>query len=704
MLDPLVVTATKFVQDPLETHTSISVMDRERTEMLRISSTPDINDWVPNFRFINLGGRGTQGFMNIRGLMNTASVGAPAVAFYIDDVPYTDDRASYLPLFGLERIEVLRGPQGSLYGRNTQGGLVNIVTRDPGAWWGGDIGLQATSERSLLTRANVSGPLPGKTLSLGLSGLAETRDGSIRNTFTGEAIDHQKTWSGRAKLIWEPTDGFRARLTASGHSLDDGGGYIAAPVNRNVYNAAFPGAEVDRFELWIDEEGKNEVVGNDQSLKLSLSLPNVEMVSISTRRQQENELLLDFDFTALPSQTGIAEVNSLEWTQELRLQSPGDGESFSWILGIFAAKRHWDYVSRIFLGPANPLVAAGFFPTGAELRNSDVVLDDSTAAVFGQFTRRFLEDRLGFTAGLRYEYFRQEGDKEVAYYIEGSKNPPGVPPPFLPLPQPGLFSGSVKDHELLPKFALDYRITPDVMTYLNAAKGYKAGGLNFITVNEDQFLFDKETSWTFEWGLKTALAQDALTIRLSAFYTRVSDLQDLVIISPPFGEVTNAGDADMKGFEAEADWVPSPAWLLSAAFGYVDARYRDYQSFITNPDLTTTPASFSGKRIVYTPEYTGSLLVRHSFNNGIYLQGETVAHGSAYFDQDNTMKQDAVVIFNARAGLIGNGFDLFLFGENLTNREYFTLAFPDRFTPEGRLWFGVPNKPLRVGLGATFRF
>lgn len=672
-LETITVTAEKREENIQDVPASVSALSEVQIEDAGINSTFDIDTYVPNFRSFEQASRVYWSCFSIRGITNTA-FGDPALTMYIDDVPTSDFYDFNNSLFDIKRIEVLRGPQGTLYGQNTEAGVINIITKKPGNTWEGSVKAEIGDFDSHGFRAGIRGPIIKGKLFFGLSGLYNERDGYIENIFDGQDVDYQETTSGRGQVRWTPTEKWDFQLTISGEDYNDGGwSYI--PWDKTAYQTMYGSHDLDDFECWQDHIGKADLSRNSQSLRISYELPRVDIVSITARKHLESEDTLDADFSPFPLYIGFDENDTKQWSQEIRLSSPKDSGPFTWVAGGFYSNKDCEATT----GYMSDMVGAfGYgLPSGTKMEY-DADFDAETYAVFGQGTYRIFDDKFGLTSGLRCERAERAMNRDILF--AGS---PTVPNQDV----------NQSNTEWLPKFAVDYRFTPDFMTYVSAARGYKAGGFSHAVQDPDYLEFDPETIWTYELGVKSIWFDKKLMLNLTGFYSDVDDYQDRVGISAMEVAQANAANATIWGFEAELMFRPIAGFDITGSFGYLNAEYDDYLEPASGED-------FSGKEITLTPDYEYSLAAQYRLPFGLYLRAEAEGNSGFYFDRANQYKQESYILYHAKIGYEYRSFDLYIFGKNLGDKQYHTSGGDFG----GGLIMGNVGAPRTIGGILTYRF
>ncbi|MEO0349208.1 MAG: TonB-dependent receptor [Cyanobacteria bacterium P01_A01_bin.15] len=653
----IVVTAEKRPDNVQDIPISITAFTAEEIEDADITSFEDIAGATPNFTAYTPG----RNFLlySVRGLSNSNFLSRDPVAFYIDDVPYDYTGFLDLDLTDLERVEVLRGPQSTLYGRNAEAGVVNIVTRKPTNTpeYSFTAGLGNFSTPDL--RASASGPIIPDRLFYRLSGDFMQRDGYATNVTTGEDTDFESGGGGRAQLLWTPSENWEVLFNASLESYRDG----TPPISR-------PDLDQDPSDTDINAIGFNDLDTNSQSLKVTYDSPNWRLTSISARRFSDQAFENDSDGTQLDALEQFVDIDSTVLSQELRLQSVENDGPFAWLVGAYLEDRDFNVNQEGFRfgvdfgGPSESV-------TKAEI-------DEQTYAVFGQASYRPIEP-LTLTAGLRYEIFDSQLDNSEVSSVLGTATFNDV---------------SNNGEELIPRFAVEYAINSDIMVYGSIARGYRAQGVNFRATRPGQIPFDAEKSWNYEAGIRTSWLDNRLTANLTVFYNPINDYQ--VPSTDPatglFGFVDSA-EVTINGIEAELRARPLNGLDLTAGFGWLDAEYTDY----ADPNL----GDFSGNNLPYSPEYTFNLAAQYRSPEGLFGRLEAQGFGTTFFNDDNSFRQRPYVLINARLGYEFDNQGIYLFADNIF--DYRPLTTKVSFF-RGTLIAATYGAPATFGVQYRTRF
>ena len=648
-LDTVTVTAQKREENVQKVTTSITVLSDVDIEDTGIESTKDIWKYVPNMTSSKAGSRDYFTRINVRGISNTP-FGDPAVALYIDDVSYAGVYAFDSALFDVERIEVLKGPQGTLYGKNTEGGAISIVTKSPGNDFEAKIGTEIGSYKKREISAMINAPLVKDKLFMRLAALKASSDGYVKNLYNDDYVDNQETLVANLGLFFHPTRKLSFDLKLRVNEFDDDGGFPAAPLDKAKYKAG-TGISLDDFETSYNYIGESSSRSKTTALKIKKEHSGFDLISVTAHRDMDNSSTLDADFTPNKLYFGFNDIESQSITQEIRVQSNSEDESLKWLFGVYYGDEDKDYETGYKLDESY----AGMMgmPLYTEDKHS-ATIEAKDMAVFGQSTVRFMDDAFGITAGVRYEKSKRSIDHEHTFAGANSANP---------------FYGLEETYsEVLPKLALDYYINENVMAYTSVAKGYKAGGFAYAVDDPELASFDPETSMAYELGLKSEFPKYGIRTNVVGFYTKVDDYQDRVQSDPMTIVQENVTEADIYGFELEAEWAVNESITLNGFFGYTEAEYKDYINNLTNEN-------YKDNRITLIPEYDYGLFAEYRNSFGIFARGEMRGTGSYYFDRANTQKQDAYVVYNAKVGYEREKWDIYFSVENIADEQYFLEAW-----------------------------
>lgn len=663
----IIVTAEKTPETINEIPISITVLDEQETEDADIGDFEDVARNTPNFSVFD--GSGSRYFYNysIRGLGNNNFLARDAVSFYVDDVPYDYGGFIGLDIYDLERIEVLRGPQSTLYGRSAFSGVVNVITQKPTNDYEFGASARYGNFQDFELQGNASGPIVEDRLLFRLSGGYGARDGYFNNTFLNDDLADSSGGNGRLQLRWTPSNDWEIDLS----------GAFAAYVEDGIPLVPI---DDDPFTVELSEGGFAELNTDSQSLRIAYTQPNFRLTSVSARRFSRANQGADLDGSPLDLGLFSSDFNSTVFTQEMRLQSPETAERLQWTIGGYYESRQFNTRDDGLTFGADALTLFGFPAGSADLRNSGS--DERFWAVFGQASYN-LTDALTLTAGLRYEHF-----SSTLNNLTELLTIPGLPSQTIVSFNDVNKSGDV----LLPRVAVEYRFNPDLMVYGSIARGYRPGGVNYRASNTETLTFDSEIGWNFELGAKSAWFDNRLGLNLAIFYNDVDNYQ--VQIPGPLlitDEIANAA-ARIIGVELEARATPVDGLDIIAGAGYLDAEFSDFTNEFTG-------ASFTGNRLPLAPEFTYNLAVQYRSSIGLFGRVELQGTGLTFFEEANEFRQDAYAVVNARLGYEFDNAGIYFFANNIFDTQYLTQG-ADIGT--GRV--GQYGSPATFGLQVRGRF
>jgi len=656
-LPPVVVIGTNDWEQPAIQRLPLAVTawSGEQLELAGISSTLDLRGAIPNFSQSYTGLRSYADNYVVRGLGNTQFLSDPAVVLYVDDAPSGNVLTYTTDLLAIDHVEVYRGPQGSRFGRNSEAGVINIVTRRPGDRFEAEARASIATFNTQQYQAGVLGPLVKGKLRFDLVGQYASSDGFIRNNFLNTRADQRDGLDGRASLHWTPSDQWNVDFTATADRFRDGIGLVSL--------------SGDPHRTQSDFDGKFDEDVNSQSLRVRGSLSDLAITSVTTRRDFNlHPFMFDPDFSPLAGNTGIVNWAEAQWSQELRVSPVAPEGKWDWRAGFFFATAETDLHRPYY-----------FFVPPLGLSGSDTVdyteISDSYA-LFGEVTRS-VGEKLDVTLGLRLDYTVRDFDRTRTSTFSS--------PPAVHVNE-GFFNTA-------PKLTLAYHVRDAVLVYGSTGLGFKPGGFTAFIDPPQSPKFDTETAWASEIGVKSAWLDGKLTANVALFYYDVTDYQ--VEQFAPMGfdiVVVNAHRARSLGAELELMARPATGWELSAFGGYTDARLEHF----TDP---FTGATFRDSRPPFVAEFNAGVSAQYKHKSGLSGRVGYVVVGDTFYDAANTsdFKQSAYGLLSARVGFECAHFGIYLFGENLTDTEYFSKKIPP-------LNGGAPGRPQLFGVMVVARF
>ncbi|TCK80753.1 TonB-dependent receptor [Albibacterium bauzanense] len=677
-LDEAVVTAYKQENDPQELPLSLSVFDEKKVEDHHIWNIKDITAMVPNLNSSNPGDN--RNVTSIRGITTTSY--NQAITTYVDGVSQFN-LDTYIPyLQDVERIEVLRGPQGTLYGRNAMGGVINIITKKP------------TNQQSISAEINLGNhgqqryllglrtPLVKDKLFFGASGLYNKLDGFYTNDFNDSNYDKQHTTFGNFFLKYLPNEHWTMTLNYK----------QVANRNNGAYPLVFGKEDALNNPFHLSQNALTEMVDNTTNASLSLNhYGNAVNFSSQTAYQSNQRYYkepIDSDFSPYDAITLINNYgkdwnNVKVFTQELKLSSVTNSISpLSWTGGAYLFHQDQPEKQGIHSGNDSAPEDAGTTSilTNKSLRNG--------IALFGQVGYKLLSD-LQILAGIRYDYehVKHNGSEELE--LANSD---------IETIQPNI-SGSASFHAFTPNVSLRYDLGEESNIYGSYSRGFRAGGLSPIASTEDNQpalrSFKPEYSNNFEIGSKNVFLDHKLQVNIAAFYTRVYDAQVPTLILPDAVTLTqNTGRMNSKGIELEVNAKALSNLDIFANLAYTHARYTDL-----NIGQEGENVQLKGNRPIYTPDWTSMLGAKYTYSFGKEKSQSIIINtygqflGRQYFDLNNTIDQKAYSLLNANVGYENNGYSVTVWGQNLANTTYLDYAYD----------FGAVHLGNPVTYGVTLR-
>jgi iron complex outermembrane receptor protein len=476
-----------------------------------------------------------------------------------------------------------------------------------------------------------------------IAGAYNARDGFTKDTLLDEGANDQSAITGRANLLWTPTKEWSISFNATGSANQDGDNTFV-PINQR-----------DRFKVDRNIPGNTDLSVNTQALRIKYEGTAFNFTAITARNSTNLSYQSDGDYTSEDFLRLNVEQDSQIWSQEIRLQSPANADRFRWIIGGYFQSRDFDLDPQSTEYTAAGATAFNLPASGTE--GTIARYDQTTLAGFGQIDFKPIKP-LTLTAGLRYENSREELDRVFFISSDGREVPTGE----------ALNDSTTEDDILLPKFAVEYRFTPNLSAYGSVTRGYKPPTQNYQTRDLALLEVKPEKSWNYEIGLKSSWLDNRLSANLAFFWNDISDYQVALAGDAGFFEdITNA-EVGINGVELELKATPIDGLDVIAGFGYADAKFTQY----TNP---FTGQNFKDNRLLYAPEFTYNLALQYRSRGGILGRVELQGLGSYFFDDANALKQDSFALVNTRLGYEQKSYSIYFYVNNLFDERYFTSAF-----------------------------
>lgn len=675
----IVVTARHRDESVMKIPLSVSAFTSAQLEAQGILSFKDLSHSIPGLQYYDRGNLQTE--VTIRGVGgDSRNPGIDAgVGMYIDGVYIARTSGYNADLSDIERVEVLRGPQGTLFGKNTIGGVINITSKKPTDETAAHLYTSYGNYNAIRAQGSVSGPITSNLFG-GITVAAWDRDGYIRNIYDGTNYNSIDRRGAKAQLRWLLGDAIEINANAD-VTRDRGRAVLTQP--SSGAGAAAPYYTGSRFVISNDQrnEDTRDMWGASLSADYSFSSGAV-LSSISAYR--DIDLLVYSDVDGLPIDnihSGPFTDRSQMASQELRIVSPGD-QSFRYVGGLY-------YFHQKIIGDRDIYFGGAL---GAQLF-SEATTDSYAGYVNADYD--ILPD-LTATGGIRYTYERKNG--AIRQIRTGfNYNFPNL---------------RRSDENVSWTGSLRYTFSPLVSAYATVSRGFKSGGFNLdvigatgLAANDLQFAPERVTN--YEIGIKARTDDNRLRATLSVFSMDYSDKQVSQFIQTsgtdiPSNQVTNAGQARIKGFEFEATAKLVRGLTLSGTLAHLDARYVRFDSAAQIGGLIV---SYTGNRIERTPDWTATGSIEYRYDLGaaeLVASGSTSYRGDVYLQPNGSTRtfQKSYALVDARFGVnMENGLSVFLWGKNVTQKGYITFA---------RVFSGldqaVYGEPRTYGVEARYRF
>lgn len=664
---------------------SVTNISARQSRELRLWNSSELTAVVPNLYAASSGD--DRNVTGIRGIATTSY--DPAVATYIDGVNQFSLDTYIAALSDIERIEILRGPQGSLYGRNAMGGVINIITKQPGNSISGFAELNIGNYAQQRYSAGIRIPLISNRLYIGASGVYDSRNGFYTNTFYNNRFEDQHGFMGNYYLKFVPGKNWNITLNAKHRNNRNKGPFPLV----NGLDEALGNPFV------LSQNATATMIDNTFNTSLSVTHTGTKINFSSQTAYQSNyryyDKPLDGDFSPID---GVTIINNYgkDWnrvkvfTEEIKFSNPASATGkLKWVLGSY------------FFYQDNPVKQTTHFGADALLvgaPDTDFGVINTTKgkscgiAFFGQ-ANYHISKKLQLIAGLRYDHEKKKYNVLGEYQKDPDPNPVFDTRPDT--------SASVSFNAISPKIGLAFSITDQTNTFISYSRGYRTGGLTSLSSDPSQpplYPYKPEYSNNIELGIKNNLLNNRLQFNITGFITTVTDAQVPTLILPDAITVTkNAGKLSSKGIELEIAATPLKGFQLNYNFGYTDAKYKNLKL-----SQNGTSVDLDGKRQIYTPESTSMLALQYQYAFGkkqslkLLARGEWFYIGQQYFDLSNNIRQPDYSLFNMRFGISYKQYGVYFWGRNMSDKKYIAYAYDF-----GAIHLGAPET-YGVTLSASF--
>ena len=661
-LEAVTVTAEKREELLQNIPASVTSISARQVEELRLWNSKDLTAVVPNLYSGNSGdGRNVTA---IRGITTTSY--DPAVATYIDGVnQFSLD--TYIPqLADVERIEILRGPQGTLYGRNTMGGVINIITKQPTNSTNGFAEVNIGNYNQQRYSAGIRTALVKNKLFFSASGVFSKRNGYYNNQFNNTSFDKQNELSGNYYLKYLPAAKWAVTINVKHqHNKNDGAFPLVNGVDE-AFNSPFQ----------LNQNAVARMLDNTLNASLSVNHAGDKINFSSQLAWQNNHRYynapLDGDFSPLNIVTVINDYGN-KWnnvkvvTHEMKFSSPANKSSqLSYTAGTY------------FFHQNNPAKQATHFGKDAGVYgvpDTDFSTINTTTgkntgiALYGQINY-LITKKLSVIAGLRYDYENKKLMVQGEYQKDGQDA-------FVTVADT---SGTVHFSAVSPKLGVQYQLAGNSNLFANYSRGFRTGGLTQLSSDPSQpplYPYKPEYSSNIEVGIKNNFLNDKLRLNVTLFVTRVNNAQVPTLVLPDAITVTkNTGELNSKGAEIELLYKPVKGLQVEYSAGYTNAKYKSLKVSSNGNNV-----NLDGKKQIFTPDVTSMLALQYSYvvstkhQVRLVARGEWYYLGRRYFDLANTIQQPSYNLLNTRAGISCKHLEVFFWARNITNKKYIEYAY-----------------------------
>ena len=733
--DDIVVVARKREERVLDVPIAVTAVSETQLAKMGANDLSGVQGAMPNVNIVQGRGSASSANMFIRGIGQPDALQTfdPAVGVYVDGVYMSRIQGALLNLFDVQRVEVLRGPQGTLYGKNTIGGAVNVISRKPDLeQLNGEAAFTYGRFDEVTAKGYVSAPLVSGKVALSLAGVHDDRDGIVTDAKTGKKYNDRNNTAVRGILRAEPSEGVEVLISGDytrqrnaltlGHAtapligFDYNANFSAAtaftiltaePYGPYNYKAAtsFANGEGQRLDHW----------GTSGTINLDLT-PGLQLTSITAYRELQSKNYVDIDATAAELGDVLVDVDQHQFSQELQLKL--DTDKLKGVFGLYYLNEHIvshqeAYADSYLRYVGSPL---------SFLRTIDDEQDTKSYAAFGQLTYN-LTEKLALTGGLRYTSETKQYYRTTTAITGGAAAAPFVFPNSLPAPANA--QNKVTYDAWTPSFTLGYKPNATSLIYASASRGFKSGGFNGrsnsiadLTLEVDgetQIIanFKPESVWTYELGYKASFADGKVSLAADVFRSDYKDFQARVgggntgITGGSF-PVINAGKLRIQGVEVEAMVKPWTGMTLTTSLGYLDAEYKEFNDGRRAPAFSCNP---TGQAIVCKPAFAPPVTFRTGAEQKFGLGEATLTLGGDvrfvdkhYLSVDNRagLFEDGYLLGNVYAQIDYGQFYLRGMVKNVGNTLYKTDG--QEFSSVGNIqtvYFGDP-RTWQVTVGVKF--
>lgn len=686
------------------TPSAMSTITPSRIDARDIDGVKRISSIVPNF-FIPDYGSPLSTPIYIRGIGTRGS--GQSVGIYVDDVPMLDKSTFDVQLSDMERIEVLRGPQGTLYGRNAMGGVINIYTRNPLDYQGTRLELGAASYDNYNVRGSHFMKI-GADFGVGVSGYFNSAGGYFKNIYTGSRTDKRQDAGGKLKLAWDFAPLWRATLSAA-YDWTNGGAFAYGAYDKTTGEVS-PVNFNDRASYFRET--------SNNSLRFEHNGAKVLFTSATSYQYLRDNMYMDQDFTSQKIFTINQQQHENGISQELTWRS-NDNKNYQWSVGAYGFFTDLKTIGNVNFGPDGvKQVLQAVMPPMLTILDNDIanpgVYRTPTwgVAIYHQSTfNNLITKGLSLTVGLRFDYEKQYIDYSSQLGMNVQVKAPGMPRPITMYAADTVSGGQNQGFfKVLPRISLSYECSPNISTWVTVSKGYRAGGYNVQMFSEvlqqslqakfnpkaeqvdlnQMISYKPEVTWNYELGARGRFLNGLLTAEFALFYMDVANVQLTQFVAGGSGRIlSNAGHGSSCGVELSASVRPISGLVFDVSYGFTNAKFLDYDNGKT---------SFKGKSIPYTPNHTFTIggmynLDIKGFIDNFQVSASFNGAGKIYWTESNDIAQPFYGTLDAKASIAHASVRLEIWARNILDAKYnafYFESFSRSYMQQGRpMTFGA---------------
>lgn len=666
-LDEIIIQSPKYNNNIIDLPVAASMVPERLIESARIENLTDVSSVVPNFFMPDYGSKLTSP-VYIRGVGNR--INTPSVGLYVDDIPYFEKAAFHFDLYDVERIEVLRGPQGTLYGRNTMGGLIHVLTNKPQPERLTSVSVDYGAYNQIRSNITHNQPL-GRSLALKGSLNQQHNDGFFDNAFTRSKVDELNSYSGQLKALYTPSDRFELLANLQYEDSRQGG----------YPYALFDDEQMQAGEISYDKESLYNRKMLSTGVVFNYYAPAFTIRMKYSLQSLDDMQEIDQDFTPEALFFVTQDQNLLNYTQEWAIES-NDAENYHWIVGTFGFYQDLDKQVNVTYGEDGLAKYRLPYSEYHYTKSHDHIT--SGIAFFHQSTLDL--GRFTLAAGIRADYEKASLDYVHDRFTDGNQS------------EAGAFVSELNFFEFLPRFTAQYQLSRNINTYATLAKGYNSGGFNSTFERDEDRSFEPEESWNYEAGLKAKWLQQRIYANLAFFYIDWKNQQIYQAVPSGTGSMlTNAGRSESKGMELELKVLPVRNLETWVSFGYNEARFVDY--------VKSEEEDYSGNYLPYVPRYSFNAggeyrwNVRAGWLDQIRLHLTYNGFGKHYWHETNVAWQDYYGLLNHRLSFRKDAVTFSFWGKNMLNASYNSFYFQALGNSYAQI-----GKPATMGLHLKVTF